>query len=562
MPAQPMPAYGSPRFTAIPGLMPHKPNESLPGTQSVPRHAYPLALLAAIALAATVWLRPSMAGDLATWATQGGRATLASYLAQWTAGPNSAPDVAPESASGSVGCGVGAPEPGLGQAVSRPFASPFAAQASSPGAPAGRALVQSANLPAGRITGVEPARVARVPGMSPAGQLPGAGSAPNTTLNTLPGASPIGLPSAQPAAAPANAALPECCESAVVLARVGSEVILAADLLAGLDRMIRQNTADKQLDPEELERKRQQTIQEIRRAIHEAQQRVARPNDVVTESTRQRAAMLSQVLNRYIDTRSIYLDAKQRIPAEGFTRVEQQVRQHYDEHEVPKLRAQLGVSSWAELDRALRARGTSLEQDFRVFLEQTLAQQWLRQQAKVDEEITYDQMVGYYQEHLQEFDKPARTRWQELRVSFARHPSKAEAFAAIAAMGNEILDGADFAAVARAGSDGPTAAEGGMRQWPDPARRISPILRQAVEGLPVGQLSPILEDWNGYYIIRVLERKPAGLEPFVEAQSEIREKIRAQRTAEQLEKYKAELRRRFPVWTILDVQSLAGVSSP
>ncbi len=353
----------------------------------------------------------------------------------------------------------------------------------------------------------------------------------------------------------------------MVLARVGSEVVLAADLLAGLDRMIRQNLAGKlagenQLDPEELERQRQQTLSEVRRAIHEAQQRAARPDDVLTESARQRAAMLGQVLSRQIDTRSIYLDARQRIPAEGFAQVEKQVRQHYDEQELPKLREQLGVSSWAELDRALRARGTSLEQDFRVFFEQTIAQQWLRQQAKVDEEITYDQMIAYYQEHLAEFDKPARARWQELRVSFSRHPSKAEAFAAIAAMGNQILDGADFAEVAGAGSDGPTAAEGGIRQWPDASARLSPILRQALESLPVGQLSPILEDWNGYYIIRVLERKPAGLEPFVEAQAEIRDKIRAQRTAEQLEKYKAELRKRFPVWTILDAQSLAEPSSP
>ncbi len=418
----------------------------------------------------------------------------------------------------------------------------FPAQATPPGAAAGHFLAEGASRPAGRITGVYPARTARAPRPSPRGPLPGAGGAPG--------------------APPAEVAPPECCESAVVLARVGSEVILAADLLASMDRVIRQNIAQKQLDPEEVERQRELTLQEIRRAIHEAQQRAGRSGDMVTESAGQRAAMLSQLLRRQIDTRSVYLDARQRIPAEGFTQVEQQIRRHYDEQEVPKLREQLGVSSWAELDRALRARGTSLEQDFRAFLEQTLAQQWLRQQAKVDEEITYDEMLAYYREHLEEFDKPARTRWQELRVSFSRHPSKAEAFAAIATMGNRVLDGEDFAEVAASGSDGPTAAEGGVRQWPDTSRRLSPVLRQALEALPVGQLSPILEDWNGYYIIRVLERKPAGLEPFVEAQSEIRDKIRAQRAVEHIEKYKAELAARFPVWTILDAQSLADASSP
>jgi len=347
----------------------------------------------------------------------------------------------------------------------------------------------------------------------------------------------------------------------VVLARVGSEVILAADLLAAMDRIIRQNIGRKQLDPEELERQRKQTVEEIRRAIHEAQQRAERPGTVMTTSAGQRAAMLAQLLRRQVDGRLIFLDAKQQIPAESFTQVEEQVRRHYDEREVPKLREQLGASSWAELDRALRARGTSLELDYRVFLEQTLAQQWLRQQAKVDEEITYDQMMAYYSTHLDEFDKPARTRWQELRVSFSQHPSKAEAFAAIATMGNQILDGADFAEVARSGSDGPTASEGGVREWPEESGFLAPVVRRAIEGLPIGQLSPILEDWRGYYIVRVLERKGAGLEPFVEAQSEIREKIRTQRVEEHIEQYKAELRERFPIWTILDDQAPPDDSS-
>jgi len=340
----------------------------------------------------------------------------------------------------------------------------------------------------------------------------------------------------------------------MVVARVGSEVILAADILAGIDRAVRQNMDRKDLDPEALERERQQTLHQIRLAIHEAQRRAENPDEPVTASARQRAALLRRLLQGHVEARMIFLDAKQHIPAEAFKNVDEQVRRLYDEKEIPRLRNQLGVSSWAELDQALRARGTSLEQDYRIFLERTVVQQWLRSQAKVDEEITYDQMMEYYTKHLKEFDKPARTIWQELCVSFAQYPSKAEAFAAIAAMGNRVLEGEDFAEVAWECSHGTTASEGGLRQWPDTRYRVPPVVRQAIQGLPVGKLSPILEDWSGYYIVRVVERKPAGLVPFVEAQTEIRQKIRAQRTAEQIEKYKAELKERIPVWTILDGQ--------
>jgi peptidyl-prolyl cis-trans isomerase C len=77
-------------------------------------------------------------------------------------------------------------------------------------------------------------------------------------------------------------------------------------------------------------------------------------------------------------------------------------------------------------------------------------------------------------------------------------------------------------------------------------------LDRALFELPIGQLSPIIEDETGYHIIRVLERHPAGRTPFTEVQKEIKKKLQEEKRKAAFAEYVARLRREIPVWTIYD----------
>ena len=77
-------------------------------------------------------------------------------------------------------------------------------------------------------------------------------------------------------------------------------------------------------------------------------------------------------------------------------------------------------------------------------------------------------------------------------------------------------------------------------------------LDQAVFGLPAGQFSQVLESENGYHIIRVIERQEARMVPFLEAQTEIKPKIKQWRTKEQLDADLLRLQQQTPVWTVFD----------
>lgn len=316
------------------------------------------------------------------------------------------------------------------------------------------------------------------------------------------------------------------CEGAQIIAWVGTEVILAGDVLPDVNLVLQQN-----------------------------QDRI--PSD---QLDMQRQMLMRQRLNALIETKLVYLDAKRTIPADAFPRVTQSLAKTFEDEELKKLMKRHDVTSRRDLELKLRPLGSSVEREKEAFSQRILAQQWVRQQIKLDDEITHHQMLVWYQGHLAEFEHPAKAQWEELTVRIAKYPTKDEASAAIARMGNQVMSGVPLAEVAKAGSDGSTAPDGGRRDWTTKGSLVSEVLDQALFGLPIGQFSPILESQTAFHIIRVTKREEAGRKPFSDVQPEIREKIRQERTKKQLTEYVDRLKQRTPIWTIFDDQPFKSPS--
>jgi len=266
----------------------------------------------------------------------------------------------------------------------------------------------------------------------------------------------------------------------------------------------------------------------------------------------QRTLLIKQRLINRIESKIIYLDAKQSFPAEHFPEIEKQMDKFYESTALPALYKCCEVKSTMELDKKLHKRGISLDYARKSFQEFILVQQFMGQQIKRDEEITYDQMYKYYQEHLSDFEKPAQAKWEELMVQSSKYHSKEEAFEAIARLGNQVIMGAAFAEVAKNGSQGPTAPNGGAYAWTTKGALKFKEIDQTLFELPVGQLSQIIETEKGYHIIRVTERVDTETTPFRTAQVDIKEKIIQERTSKQLQDYLARLENKIPVWTEYD----------
>jgi parvulin-like peptidyl-prolyl isomerase len=350
------------------------------------------------------------------------------------------------------------------------------------------------------------------------------GPPPSPQATSRPQSWPGGQPSVVPSEA-ASVVLPpaseiKLCEGSRILAHVGSEVILESDLAGPVNDFMIANKD--RIPPEQADAIREEIIK--------------------------------KQLKSLVQAKLVFLDAKHAIPSENWPQVDKQVAKMFEAAELDKMMKRVGASTRAELDAKLRKLGTSLEHEKKAYFERELSGEWIRKQIKRDDEITYDQMVTYYRQHLEEFSTPARAKWEELMVRTLKYPSDDEALAALAQMGNQVLGGANLADVAKTGSDGPTGIKGGGWDWTNKGALVSKEIDQVLFSLPVGQLSAIIKSQNGYHIVRVTAREDVKVTPFLDAQVDIREKIIKQRSEKQLREYLAKLEARTPVSTIYDGQ--------
>jgi parvulin-like peptidyl-prolyl isomerase len=350
------------------------------------------------------------------------------------------------------------------------------------------------------------------------------GPPPQPTVASRPSSWPGGGSTVAPQRVPASVLPPANeltpCEGTRILAHVGSEVILDTDVAGPVNDFLEANKA--RIPPEQLDATREFLVQ--------------------------------KQLKNLVQQKLIFLDAKHSIPSEGWPQIEKQVNKVFEETELDRLMKRVGAKTRQDLDESLRKLGTSVEHERRAYFERELARQWIGTKIKRDDEITYDQMVTYYRQHLGEFSTPARVKWEELMTRSEKYPSEDAAYAALAQMGNQVFGGANLAELAKTASDGPTAYKGGAWDWTIQGSLVCQELDKALFNLPVGQLSRIIKEPNGFHIIRVTAREDARTTPFLEAQVDIREKIVKQRTDKQLREYLTKIEAHTPVATIFDGQ--------
>ncbi len=287
------------------------------------------------------------------------------------------------------------------------------------------------------------------------------------------------------------------------------------------------------------------------------------PNQI--EEVRQQ--LLKREIATLVDRKLIYDEFRRNVPAENLPRLEENLVEPFQEREIPDLMKQLKVENQRDLERELTRLGSSLADVRRSFNERVIASEWIRTKVKINEEVSPEEMLEYYQAHLTDFDFPSKARWEELMVRKSRFAHPREAWAELCYMGNEVIQrnaanpvrGPAFAEVAKAKSDGFTAKEGGLHDWTTKGALKAVAIDQALFSLEIGQMSLILESEEGFHIVRVLERQEAGRKAFKDVQPEIRDKLKDQRFQVGIEQYLTKLRRDARVWTAFTGNTTADV---
>jgi peptidyl-prolyl cis-trans isomerase C len=159
--------------------------------------------------------------------------------------------------------------------------------------------------------------------------------------------------------------------------------------------------------------------------------------------------------------------------------------------------------------------------------------------------VSSTEVRRYYQENPQEFERPEQVHVRQIVVATEQEAQQ---------LLNQLLAGADFAALAKHRSTAPEAAEGGDLGYF--AMGEMPGEFNVVFGLPKGGISSVVKSPYGFHIFKLENRRKSGKLSLEEAWRDIAEKLEHHKMDDRYQLWLKELRGRTKF--VVNYQGLEG----
>ncbi len=153
--------------------------------------------------------------------------------------------------------------------------------------------------------------------------------------------------------------------------------------------------------------------------------------------------------------------------------------------------------------------------------------------------VTEADAKKFYDDNPDKFKMPERTQASHILISAdqkATPEDKKKAKEKAEAIRKRVAKGEDFAAVAKAESNCPSAAKGGDLGYFGKGQMV-PEFEKAAAALKLGELSDVVESPFGYHIIKVMDRKPADTVKFADVKDKIEDYLKSQKAQKPMTDY-------------------------
>jgi len=199
-----------------------------------------------------------------------------------------------------------------------------------------------------------------------------------------------------------------------------------------------------------------------------------------------------------------------------------------------------------ESDEVLKREMERQGVDFDQFVKQ-MEEDYLKQAvifSEVEKYIVIDdsEIVNYYKLHPEEFTEPEEFRLRAIYIS-TEGKTEEEVESKKKEISEKVQAGDDLASLASQYSDGPgKESQGDLGTFKK--GQLEKSLEEAVEKLKIGEITPWLKGRNGWYLLKLEEKKESRLRSFEEVKKNVEEKLatekRQKKVAEFLKKIREE----------------------
>jgi len=207
---------------------------------------------------------------------------------------------------------------------------------------------------------------------------------------------------------------------------------------------------------------------------------------------------------------------------------------------VAQTKGQFGMENDEEFRAALASSGMSIEDLGDQMRRNLMIREVMGREVQQKIELEEEDLRRYYRDHPDEFSRPRRLEVREVVIPEEAAASD-EARGALAAEARSALlageEGLEQLAELADGGQATSLLELGWIERGD----LESALERAIWDLEPGTISEPIAARGGLHVVEVMAEEQARLQPFVDVQDEIRNKLRGGRYQEEMARFLAEL---------------------
>lgn len=210
--------------------------------------------------------------------------------------------------------------------------------------------------------------------------------------------------------------------------------------------------------------------------------------------------------------------------------------------QIDRIMEENGFTSHDQLIQRLNQENVDFEAWKRNLELNTLQQMVLGNEVGRSIVVDDSELVGFYNQHLEDFREPEEYTLRAIYVS-SEEKSEEDVQAKKQEIDGKMAAGEDMLILAAQYGEGPEKdAQGDLGSFVK--GQMLSNMEQAVEGLQAGELTPWIEMPNGWYLLRLEDKKESRIKAFEEVRDLIQDGLFNEKYQKGIAKYFEELKKR------------------